>query len=488
MLGEKMKVFLMVFVMVLISGCDVSKKNDELSDDETPDNSDVDSTADEDETNDEAADEDFIKLTSLTRFKVSAPFPEMNNFTVNQGAVITFSDYSVKRNFNHVDTSFDMSGEDIVKIREIIYELVENKDCMDCTENENFLEIVFDDDAICRICDDKSLVEIDYYLLIPVRTMLWPFEPQDAPHPVGHHSVSFQNYTEEEGNYEGAYFHHGIDIIMPDVAEVYNQVSGRVTKIDHYRTELVGEHPLYFEVVVETVNGLIFEYHHIDKNTVPKNIYEALESGELIPEGELLGKIVFWPMPDVFSEKLFHHIHLNIMNQDKIKINPALLMLPQIDTTKPVIEEIFITDSSRTKTLSDEPDEPFHVVIKVHDFTDIDPWPNPVRFSEVFISDEDENIVFHHAGYDFIAMMDIDEKVFVCDYYLCLIGNQSYSSGDYFKREFFVVVTSFDLEGNVAEPIDPLLFDPGKYTLSVKSCDESGNCTLKSETLSFSMI
>jgi hypothetical protein len=269
------------------------------------------------------------------------------------------------------------------------------------------------------------------------------------------------------------------------VTEVYNQIAGRVTKIDHYRTDLVGEHPLYFEVVVETVNGLIFEYHHIDKNTVPKKIYEALESGELIPEGEILGKIVFWPMPDAFSEKFFHHIHLNIMNQDKIKINPALLMIPQVDSTDPVIEEIFLIDDNRTKTLSDEPDEPFHIVIKAHDFTDEDPWPNPVRFSEIYIYDEYENIVFHHAGYDFIAMMDSDEKVFVCDYYLCLLDGQSYSYGDYQKREFFLVVTAFDIEGNITEPIDPSLFDPGEHTIYVRSCDENGNCTEESVVVSF---
>ena len=475
-----MKIFILIIVFILVSGCDTNLKTDEFSDDETDELNDIDHSDDE-----KHDDEKLINIESVKRVKSFSPFSGMEDFFVYQTAVADFSDNSVKRNFNHVDTSFDMFAEDVGFLREILLELVDIAECMDCVENESFLEIRLEGSEICQICDDELLTDIDHYLLVPVRTMLWPFEPQDEPHPVGHNSVNFQNYAEEEDNYEGAYFHHGIDIIMPEVTEVYNQISGRVTKIDYYRTELVGENPLYFEVVVETVNGLIFEYHHIDKNTVPQKIHEALESGELIPEGEVLGKIVFWPMPDAFSEKFFHHIHLNIMNQDKIKINPALLMIPQVDATDPVIEEIFLIDDNRTKTLSSEPDEPFHVVVKAHDYTDFDPWPNPVRFSEVYIYDEDENIVFHHPGYDFIAMMDSDEKVFVCDYYLCLMDGESYSLGNYFKREFFVVVTAFDIAGNMTEPIDPALFDPGKYTLSARSCDENGNCTEESVEINF---
>ncbi len=467
-----MKFLIFLSVLFFVAGCDLSLKKYEheaVEDDdrETPD------------------DTEPFEIVSLIRLKTSTPFDLMEEFRLDQDAVLNLADGSVKRGFNHVDTSFEMVPGDVIHIREKLLELIENIGCMDCSENENFLEIKFEDDEICHLCDDELLADIDYYLLVPVRTMLWPFEPQDEPHPVGHHSVSFQNYFEEEGNYDGAYFHHGIDIVMPGTDEVLNQYKGRVTKIDHYRVEDIGEHPLYFEVVVETVNGLTFEYHHIDKNTVPQKIYDALESGEVIPEGEVLGNLVFWPMPDAFSQKFFHHIHLNIMNQDKIKINPALLMLPQKDETPPVIEDIFLIDENRTKTLSDYPDESFHVVIKAHDFTDADPWPNPVRFSEIFIHDQYEELVFHHAGYDFIAMMDSDKKAFVCDYYLCLMGGESYSYGDYFQREFFVVVTAFDIEGNMTDSVDPSLFDPGEYTLSVRSCDENGNCTEESIMISF---
>jgi len=475
-----MRKFSFLFILILISGCDASLKKYPALDDEMTENNDI-------EFEDDELQDDFetFEVVSLRRKKISAPFDQMENFRIEQNAILNLPTGLIKRNFNHVDTSFEMHGDDIIQIRKIIDKLIENTGCLECEENETFFEIKFENDETCQLCNDQLLEDIDYYLLIPVRSMLWPFDPQNEPHPVGHHSVSFQNYAEEEGNYEGAYFHHGIDIVMPEVKEVYNQIEGRVTKIDHYRTDLVGEHPLYFEVVVETVNGLTFEYHHIDKNTVPEKIYEALESGEIIPEKENLGKIVFWSMPDAFSKNFFHHVHLNIMNREKIKINPALLMLPQKDKTEPVIEEIFLIDDNRTKTLSDKLDEPFHIVVKVHDFTDEDPWPNPPRFSEIYIYDETGSPVFYHAGYDFIAMLDSDETVFVCDYYLCLMDEQNYSYGDYLKREFFVVITAFDIEGNTADPIDPALFEPEEHTIFVRSCDENGNCTEESIVVYF---
>jgi hypothetical protein len=313
--------------------------------------------------------------------------------------------------------------------------------------------------------------------------MFWPFEPQDEPHPVGHTSLSFQNYSE---GYDGAYFHHGTDIVLLSPEKLYNIYDGRVVEIGYYLTDDVGESPYYFQVVVKTVNGLTIKYHHTDDDSVPDEVYDIEGTDEILEAGEQIGKIVYWPTPDSFSEKFFHHVHLNIMTQEEIKLNALELMFPQKDSKAPEIEEISLIDSDRTKTLDNEAiSEPFQVVVKAHDFTDSDPWPNPPRKIDVSIENSDGETVFSHQGYDFIAMMHADEKIDVCNYYLCEMDGKELTFGNYQQREFDIVSTAFNKLGEKTKAIDPSEFEPGEHTLVVTACDESGNCAEKEENISF---
>ncbi|HQO93222.1 MAG TPA: hypothetical protein PLX56_12920, partial [bacterium] len=311
----------------------------------------------------------------------------------------------------------------------------------------------------------------------------WPFAPQDEPHNVGHTSVNIQHYTNK---YEEAYFHHGVDIIKNEPEKIFNMYDGRVEKIGYYRTEEVGESKYYFEVVVQTVNGLVFELHHTDPESVPDEIYEIEGTDAVLKAGKNTGKTVFWPSPDSFSGKLFHHIHFNVITQNGIKLNPLIMMIPQKDDTIPEIEEIYLIDPDRTKTLSTENiAEDFHVVIKVSDFADNKIWPNPPRFSKIEILDSENEVVFEHSGYDFIAMMSENINEFVCDYYLCEIGDTVFSKGSYSEREFHVVVTAFDKTGNKSDAVEKELFEIREYSIKATSCDEVGNCGEKTVGISF---
>jgi hypothetical protein len=456
----KIFIFWTIFIASLIfSGCgaisDVKKEADE------------DFTTDEDFTADEEHVIEFVEITMQI---------ELNGIT--QKAVLDIDKLKVQRNLNHVDTSFLMHTKDIEIVEEILKNEVYSNGCQDCAENNNVLSVITSQKDNCCVFDESVTNEIAKYLLIPINSMLWPFAPQDEPHNVGHTSVNIQHYTNE---YAQAYFHHGIDVIKDQPEKLFNPYDGRVTKIGYYRTEEVGESKYYFEVVVQTVNGLKFEFHHTDPESVPEKIYEIEGADTVLKAGEVTGKIVFWPNPDSFSGKFFHHIHFNVITEKGIKLNPLIMMIPQEDSIAPKIEEIYLTNSGRTKTLSTENvDEDFHVVIKVSDLADNKIWPNPPRFSKIEIKDSGDETVFEHSGYDFIAMMSENINEFVCDYYLCEIGDAAFSKGSYSEREFHIVVTAFDKEGNIAGAVEKDLFESGEHSVTVTSCDESGNCSERS--------
>ncbi|HSW60560.1 MAG TPA: hypothetical protein VLJ60_07145 [bacterium] len=460
---------LFLAALFFFSACDIEKRA--VTIDESVQDEDVETMSDEEKIDDEQQ----IEFIEITMQKVSGD--------LIQKAVVDVSELKVERNLNHVDTSFFIHINDFEIIAKKLRDEILEKGCHDCSEDENYLFAVTSKNDECCVSDEQVINEIAKYLLIPVNSMLWPFAPQDEPHNVGHTSVNIQHYT---ANYKDAYFHHGIDVIKDQPEKIFNPYDGRVTKVGYYRTEEVGESKYYFEVVVQTVNGLKFEFHHTDPESVPEKIYELAGTDNVVKAGENTGKIVFWPTPDSYSGNLFHHIHLNIIAQNGIKLNPLIMMTPQKDDTAPEIEEIYLADPDRTKTLSTENiSEDFHVVIKVRDLADDKIWPNPPRFSKIEILDSENGVVFEHSGYDFIAMMSENINEFVCDYYLCEIGDTGFSKGSYSEREFHIVVTAFDKTGNKSDAVEKELFENGEYSIRATSCDEAGSCGEKTVNISF---
>lgn len=432
----------------------------------------------DDETSDDQ--EQVIEFTEITRRKVSAQ-PELNDIV--QESQLHVSSFSVERSFNHVDTSFQMHEDDYLAVFKTLQDEILKNGCQECVDDEDFLLVVTTENDNCCIFEQSEIDKIDHYLLIPVHSMLWPFSPQDKPHPVGHKSANIQLYTQ---NYKDAYFHHGTDIVKESPEKIFNPYDGRVTKVGYYRTDEVGESEYYFEVVVQTVNGMKFEFHHTDPATVPKKIYEMEGQDEVLKAGESTGKIVFWPTPDSFSGRFFHHIHFNVIAKNGIKLNLLIMMIPQKDVLAPKIDEIYLIDSQRTKTLdTEEINEDFHVVIKVSDLEDNEIWPNPPLYSKIEIINSNDEVVFVHHGYDFIATMSENENDLVCDYYLCEIGETLFSTGNYSQRESHIVVTAFDKTGMKKEAVESELFESGEYLIKVTSCDESGNCVEKNREITF---
>jgi len=166
------------------------------------------------------------------------------------------------------------------------------------------------------------------------KNLPWPFKVES----IGHNIGSYQRYPAVK-----PYFHHGLDLRQDAETEVVSSTVSKVVNIENY---ILGD-DLYWEIALLDRKGFVWQYHHVEKSSIPKSIYHALESGEEIPAGTLLGKIVRWPTVS-YGER-FDHIHLNILDKDAEYVNPLLFMKSLNDTSKPVIEGISILKKNPVK-------------------------------------------------------------------------------------------------------------------------------------------
>jgi subtilisin-like proprotein convertase family protein len=160
----------------------------------------------------------------------------------------------------------------------------------------------------------------------------WPI----AWNQMGHLFQSYQNYG---SNSDGSYFHHGIDLITSSYnVPVYAVSGGRVVNIENYNSS-----SLYWEVAILDPQGYVWQYHHINNTTIPAAITNAFNlctppdytTCGSISAGSLIGNNVQWP---TFTFGFyFHHIHLNILADGDVYINPLEFFTPINDTQAPEI-------------------------------------------------------------------------------------------------------------------------------------------------------
>ena len=111
--------------------------------------------------------------------------------------------------------------------------------------------------------------------------------------------ASYQKYS------KGAYFHHGVDLLAAAGTAVLSSTAGRVTNIRNY----VAGDPRYWEVAIRDPSGFLWQYHHVKRESISDDIFDALDSQNTIPARTKLGEIFPWDKHD------FHHIHLNVLDR-----------------------------------------------------------------------------------------------------------------------------------------------------------------------------
>lgn len=159
----------------------------------------------------------------------------------------------------------------------------------------------------------------------------WPFPLLS----IGHNMQSFQNYG------GSAYWHDGLDIRSVPNQPIYASVGGKVVNVENYQRG----NPLYWEVAILDNEGFVWKYHHVDRKSIPPEIFTAFKNKAEIASGTIIGNVVEWPITS-FGE-VFNHLHLLVVAKDGKYINPLLLLAPLSDRDVPQISKIGLAKNHR---------------------------------------------------------------------------------------------------------------------------------------------
>ena len=303
----------------------------------------------------------------------------------------------------------------------------------------------------------------------------WPFKPFGKACPVGHVSHSFQHYSGEP------YFHHGIDIRMPANTDIFSSTGGKVVNIENY----VLGNDLYWEIAIIDEQGFLWQYHHVDYDSIPKAIFDAYKTGNPIASGTLIGKVVYWPVKAY--GKNFHHIHVNVLDRNKNYLNPLLFLLPLEDSTEPTIEEIYFTADEGSSSLSPRQlSGNVDIIVKAEDKMDNEPYQLTLYKVEYEVESEDKKHKLPKTKlWQFDRLPGGADKnrdvytVYKKSFYAS--GRYLSTSGNYYRREFYIIATN-QISGKVSKSghWNTTRFPNGDYTVTVHASDFNGNTTSKS--------
>lgn len=167
---------------------------------------------------------------------------------------------------------------------------------------------------------------------------------------IGHTIASYQNYSsnrcaqefaDSTGRPSGPYWHHGIDIRVDAGTPVHASAGGKVVNVENY----IKGNPAYWEVAILDEEGFLWQYHHIEQRSIPKAVHDAFAKGQTIPSGTKIGEVYKWKISS-FGE-VFHHIHFNVLGENKTFLNPFALLQPLGDQTAPKIHKISLIKNGK---------------------------------------------------------------------------------------------------------------------------------------------
>lgn len=303
----------------------------------------------------------------------------------------------------------------------------------------------------------------------------WPFKPFGEACPLGHVSHSFQYYSGEP------YFHHGIDIRMPASTNIFSSTGGKVVNIENY----ISGNDLYWEIAILDDEGFLWQYHHVDYSSIPREIFDAYETGQSIPSQTHIGNVVFWPVK-AYGEN-FHHIHVNVLDSNKNFLNPLLFLIPPKDSTPPVIETIYFTEDEGNNVVNKNSlSGNIDIIVKAEDKMDNEPYQLTIYKIEYEIQSLDKkHKVPKTKLWQFDRLPgggDINKDVYTV-YKKSLYVNGQYlsTSGNYYSRNFYIIATN-QQNGKVSKNghWDTTSLPNGTYEVIVHVTDFNGNSTNKS--------
>lgn len=120
--------------------------------------------------------------------------------------------------------------------------------------------------------------------------------PSSSPNLAGNIMENYQSFS----GASSAYWHQGVDIRGDALQEVHSPVDGTVVKWVKYSSS-----DLYWSFMIMDNLGYVWQFHHMDPDTV------SLREGDAVAQGDVIGSIIFWP--SIHNDANYHHIHMNVV-------------------------------------------------------------------------------------------------------------------------------------------------------------------------------
>jgi hypothetical protein len=211
-------------------------------------------------------------------------------------------------------------------------------------------------------------------------SLLWPVPFLDEGRTIANAMAQFQPFG-------SPYIHGGCDLRTQPGAPITSPVRGAL-EAGHYGYEQNDDGSLtkfwrpwpqdgdatYFELAVVTPDGLRFEFHHVDRSSLPEGIVLRLNRGNArVEAGEVMGFVLRWP-----GFNSYDHLHYNVILADGTRLNPEHLSAPLLDTLPPEILGLFgvfnegaVVDGLQFETT------PAEIVVHTQDKKNGNPYSQP---------------------------------------------------------------------------------------------------------------
>ncbi len=271
----------------------------------------------------------------------------------------------------------------------------------------------------------------------------WPFPLLS----IGHAMQSYQDYG------GSSYWHDGLDIRSSVDQPIFASAGGKVVNIENY----VPGNSLYWEVAILDDEGFVWKYHHVDRKSIPVEIFEAYRSGKKVEAGVLIGNVVRWPA--VTFGEAYHHLHLLVVGGDGTYFNPFLFLDLLEDTKGPQIKKIGLARNHRPLDVTTIKG-PHSLFLEASDLVLHDKFIIPPHKISYRLDGAEEKVVWEFSHLP-SGKSDIE---FINDFYL------DGTCGDYRCRKFFI-----NLNFSINLPRRTLNLPPGEHSIEVLVEDYAGN-------------
>lgn len=274
----------------------------------------------------------------------------------------------------------------------------------------------------------------------------WPFDPLS----IGHSNASYQFYGGEP------YFHHGLDIRGPAGTAVVASAGGKIVNIENY----VPGNPAYWEVAVLDEQGYLWQYHHVDRNSIPENIWDSWRRGGSVEAGTKLGEIYRWSVYS-YGER-YDHVHLNVLGENGVFLSPFLFLDRLPDTKGPVFVNAGVMKNGRAIDASSVSGK-YSLYATIHDLIMHEKYVVPPHRIEIAIDGGPTEVVW-----DFSTLPGgADINKWVHEFF-----TPSMTCGDYTCRKLTVDLGF--INGTVRRVMPT---EPGRHQAVVTAMDFEGNRT-----------